>query len=251
MKNISAIGFDLFNTLIVIEPDTLVYAMQRMLKSLKESGFSLEESLYIKDYRNAASLYVAQAKKDGIETHNSIWVSHVLNNYGITIQPDDKRIGKAVDDYFSAFYDRVSIIPDTLETLKRLKEKYSLGLLSNFTHAPAAREILVRTGLAPCFDTILISGEFGYRKPHTVVFEELSKALGVEKERIIFTGDDPDPDIHGAFKAGLHPVWFTYIIDHDVPVIRGTIQSEVTEPEMEVPRASSWKQFMNILNAEA
>jgi putative hydrolase of the HAD superfamily len=251
MKDISAIGFDLFNTLIVIEPDTLVHAMQRMLKSLEESGFLINESSYIKDYRDAASIYVARARKDGIETHNSIWVSHVLNNYGIDILPEDKRIGKAVDDYFSAFYDRVSLIPDTLETLTTLKQSYSLGLLSNFTHAPAAREILIRTGLAPCFDAILISGEIGYRKPHAFVFEELSKGLGVKKEKILFTGDDPEPDIHGALKAGLNPVWFTYIIDQDVPVIRGTIQSEVTKPEIEVPRASSWKQFMTILNGEA
>lgn len=249
MKEIKAIGFDLFNTLIVIEPDTLVHAMQRMLKSLKGDGFAIEDSVYISDYRDAASLYVAQAREDGIETHNSIWVSHVLNNYGITIRPDDERIGKAVDDYFSAFYDRVDVIPDTIETLNLLKKQYTLGLLSNFTHAPAAREILTRTGLAPCFDAILISGELGYRKPNPLVFEELSKGVGVEKDKIIYTGDDPEPDIHGASKAGLNPVWFTYIIENNVPIIRGTIQHEIIEPEIDVPRVSSWKQFMGILSA--
>ncbi|MGD9160436.1 MAG: HAD family hydrolase [Desulfobacteraceae bacterium] len=249
MNDIKAIGFDLFNTLIVIEPDTLIHAMQRMLRSLKGNGFAIEDSAYIRDYRDAASLYIAQAREDGIETHNSIWVSHVLNNYGITIRPEDERIGEAVDEYFSAFYDRVDVIPDTIETLNLLKNRYPLGLLSNFTHAPAAREILIRTGLAPCFDTILISGELGYRKPNPVVFEELSKGLGVEKEKIIYTGDDPEPDIHGASKAGLNPVWFTYIVENNVPIIRGTIQSENVKPEIDVPRVSSWKQFMGILNA--
>jgi putative hydrolase of the HAD superfamily len=249
MNDIKAIGFDLFNTLIVIEPDTLIHAMQRMLRSLKGNGFAIEDSAYIRDYRDAASLYIAQAREDGIETHNSIWVSHVLNNYGTTIRPEDERIGEAVDEYFSAFYDRVDVIPDTIETLNLLKNRYPLGLLSNFTHAPAAREILIRTGLAPCFDTILISGELGYRKPNPVVFEELSKGLGVEKEKIIYTGDDPEPDIHGASKAGLNPVWFTYIVENNVPIIRGTIQSENVKPEIDVPRVSSWKQFMGILNA--
>jgi len=248
MTDIKAIGFDLFNTLIIIEPDTLIHAMQRMLKSLKENGFAIEESAYIRDYRNAASIYVARAKKDGIETHNSIWVSHVLNNYGIYILPDDERIGKAVDDYFSAFYDRVRVIPDSIETLTELKNRYSLGLLSNFTHAPAARELLKRTGLAPCFDTILISGELGYRKPNAIAFEELSKDLGVEKEYIIYTGDDPEPDIYGASKAGMNPVWFTYIIENNVPVIRGTIRSEIIEPDIDVPRVSSWKQFMTLIS---
>jgi putative hydrolase of the HAD superfamily len=249
MTDIKAIGFDLFNTLIIIEPDTLIHAMKRMLKSLENRGFSIDEQSYIKDYKNAASIYVAQARENGIETHNSIWVSHVLNNYGITIQPDDERIAKAVDDYFSAFYDRVTLIPETLETLMELKNRYPLGLLSNFTHAPAAREILKRTGLDSCFKTILISGELGYRKPHSIVFDELANGLGCKKGEIIFTGDDPEPDIHGASNAGLNPVWFTYIIDEKVPIIRGTIQSEVIEPEIEVPRASSWKQFLAILDS--
>ena len=249
MIDIKAIGFDLFNTLIIIEPDTLIHAMKRMLLSLKNSGFSIDEQSYIKGYKNAASIYIAQARENGIETHNSIWVSHVLKNHGITIRPDDERINKAVDDYFSAFYDRVNLIPETLETLMILKDRYSLGLLSNFTHAPAAREILNRTGLAPCFKTILISGELGYRKPHPIVFDELVKGLGVKNSEIIFTGDDPEPDIHGASNAGLTPVWLTYIIENDVPIIRGTIQSEVVQPDIEVPRASSWKQFMKILDA--
>lgn len=249
MNDIKAIGFDLFNTLIIVEPDTLIHAMKRMIKSLRGSGFVFEESSYIRDYRNAASAYVAEARKSGMETHNSIWVSHVLNSYGVDILPDDKRIGEAVDKYFTAFYDRVNLIPDTLETLTMLKNRYPLGLLSNFTHAPAAREILIRTGLASCFETVLISGELGYRKPHSYAFEELAKGLGVKKEEIVFTGDDPEPDIHGASIAGLRPVWFTYIIDRDVPVIRGTIQSEITTPDIDVPRASSWKEFLAILDA--
>lgn len=248
MKNIKAIGFDLFNTLIIIEPDTLVHAMKRMIKSLKGNGVSIDEPSYIRNYRNAASKFVSQARMDGKETHNSIWVSHVLKQYGLSIQPEDKRIAQAIDEYFSAFYERVNLIPDTIETLTALKKRYPLGLMSNFTHAPAAREILARTGLESCFDTILISGELGYRKPHPFVFEELARKLGVEKGKILFTGDDPEPDINGASKAGLIPVWFTYIIKHNVPVIRGTIQSEITAPEFDVPRASSWKQFLDILN---
>lgn len=248
MKNIRAIGFDLFNTLIIVEPDTLVHAMKRMILSLRNNGFSIDEKSYIRDYRNAASIFVGQARKDGKETHNSIWVSHVFKGYGQDIPPGDKRIGEAVDEYFSEFYERVSLIPNTIETLKKLKEKYTLGLLSNFTHAPAAREILERTGLAPLFDTILISGELGYRKPHPFVFEELAVKLGVEKKNILFTGDDPDPDINGAGSAGLNPVWFTYILENSVPVIRGTIQSEITEPEIEAPRAGSWEEFLELLD---
>jgi putative hydrolase of the HAD superfamily len=248
MPDIKAIGFDLFNTLIIVEPDTLVQAMKRMIKSLKDNGFSIDESSYIKGYRDAALKFIAEARESGIETHNSIWISHVFKENGLSIPPEDERIADAIDQYFSVFYEKVYLIPDTIETLTTLGEEYTLGLLSNFTHAPAAREILARTGLASCFDSILISGELGYRKPHPFVFEELTRKLGTEKENILFTGDDPEPDIIGALKAGLHPVWFNYVKENNVPVIKGTIQSETIEPEMSIPRASSWKEFMDILN---
>lgn len=249
MPDIKAIGFDLFNTLIIVKPDTLVKAMKRMIRSLKDSGFSIDDSSYIRDYRNAASRFVEQARKDGRETHNSIWVSHVFSSHGMSVPPEDKRIGEAIDQYFSAFYDNVSLIPDTIETLTMLKEKFPLGMMSNFTHAPAARKILERTGLTPFFDTILISGELGYRKPHSFVFEELARKLGIEKEKILFAGDDPEPDVHGAKRAGLNPVWFTYVKANNLPITKGTIQSGIIEPEIDVPRASSWKEFIAILNS--
>jgi HAD superfamily hydrolase (TIGR01549 family) len=246
MRNIKAIGFDLFNTLIVIEPDALIRAMERMIKSLIKSGISIDAS-FARDYRDAASLYVAKSRNDGIETHNSIWVSHVFNSYGIPTSPSDERIGLAVDEYFMAFYERVSLIPDTIETLTRLKREYPLGLLSNFTHGPAAREILRMTGLEPLFDAVIISGEVGYRKPHTQVFDALARELGVEKDAIIFIGDDPEPDIHGASQAGLNPVWFTYTLEKNMPVIKGTIQSEIDAPLIDVPRAASWGEFLSLL----
>ena len=250
MPNIKAIGFDLFNTLITVEPDTLVQAMKRMIKSLGDNGLSIDEPSYIKGYRNAASKFIAEARESGIETHNSIWISHVFSENGLSIPPEDERIADAIDQYFSTFYEKVHLVPDTLETLTALKEKYTLGLLSNFTHAPAAHELLKKTGLASCFDTILISGDLGYRKPHPFVFEELARKLGIAKKNILFTGDDPEPDINGSYKAGLHPVWFTYIRENNVPVIKGTIQSEPVDPDIDVPRASSWKEFLNILESQ-
>jgi len=42
MNHIRAIGFDLFNTLVIAEPHTLDEAMRRLVSSLRQSGFVLE-----------------------------------------------------------------------------------------------------------------------------------------------------------------------------------------------------------------
>ena len=247
MHNITAIGFDLFNTLITVETRTLVVAIERLIQSLRESGVNLEEEPFKRAYRNAAMKFVKSAREGGRETHNSLWISAALEEEGDPIPPDDARIGDAVENYFSAFYENVHPIPGTETMLDTLKGKYALGLLSNFTHGPAAREILKRTGLIAYFETILISGELGYRKPHPLVFRRLAEELDANENQILYIGDDLTPDILGAHRAGLQPIWTTYVQDNKIPMVPGMIQSDQEEPDFEVPRISTWHDLFSLL----
>jgi putative hydrolase of the HAD superfamily len=251
MNHITAIGFDLFNTLVTVEPRTLAEAMERLIQNLRKSGFSIEEEPFKKAYREKALYFVERARQDGRETHNRFWISAALDEEGHSITPNDPRIGEAVECYFSAFYDNTYLIPGTDAMLKALQDRYSLGLLSNFTHGPAAREIIRRTGLTPYFKTILISGELGFRKPHHIVFQRLIEDLGAHSEQILYIGDDPDPDIHGAKRAGLHPIWMTYVQDNRVPLLRGgLLQGNAERPDFDTPRISSWQDLFPLLDNE-
>lgn len=247
MKHITAIGFDLFNTLITVEPRTLNEAIDRLIRSLRQDGFSIEKETFSRAYREAALRFVERARQDGLETHNRFWISAALSDGATPIPPDDARISEAIEHYFSAFYDNCRLIPGTEEMLRTLEKRYTLGLLSNFTHGPAARKILELVGLNPYFKTILISGELGYRKPHPIPFQKLAEGLGAGKDHILYIGDDPDPDIHGAQSAGLRPVWTTYVRDHKVPLIPGTIHSKKERPDFEVPSISNWQDLFSLL----
>ena len=248
MNNVTAIGFDLFNTLITVEPDAVSDAMEILLRSLRQSGLSVEEESFKKVYTEMALKFVERARKDGRETHNSIWISAALTEMGNPIPPNDARISEAVEHYFSAFYDNSHLIPGTETMLNTLQNRYSLGLLSNFTHGPAAREILRRTGLDTHFKTILISGELGYRKPHPMVFQRLSEQLEAGKDQTLYIGDDPDADIHGAQGSGLQPVWSTYVRDNNFPKVPGMILGDKEKPDFEVPRISSWQDLISMLD---
>lgn len=248
MNHIKAIGFDLFNTLITVDPQALVVAIGRLMDSLRENGFTIEERAFKRAYREQAEQFVTRARQDGRETHNRFWISATLEEIGNRASPDDERIGQAVERYFSAFYDHIYLIPGTEAMLTTLRNRYSLGLLSNFTHGPAAREILRRTGLNGYFQTILISGELGFRKPYPYVFQKLSEGLEVPGDQMLYIGDDPDPDIHGAKGAGIHPVWMTYVRDNKVPLAPGLLLGEIMRPEFEVPRISGWDELLPLLD---
>jgi len=244
MPGTKAIGFDLFNTLLT----TLEEAMERLLLSLTMNGFPLEKTSFKDAYRESALRFIHEARLEGKETHNRFWIGAALLTQGYEVEPEDSRIAEAVNAYFSAFIGRCRLIPGTMDMLETLKDAYRLGLLSNFTHPPAVREIIDSLGLTPHFDAVLISGELGYRKPHPLVFQQLMRELDVSKEQILYVGDDPEPDIAGARQAGIRPVWFTYVRDKKIPIAPSITSMASQEPEGDVVRISEWADLFSLLD---
>jgi putative hydrolase of the HAD superfamily len=247
MNDIKAVGFDLFNTLITVERHALDEAESRLIRSLRQSGLSLENDGFRHAHREAALRFIKETQKDGRETHNRFWISAALKRHGYSVPPEDPRIASAVNAYFSAFLQYCHRVPGTREMLSTLKATYRLGLLSNFTHAPAAMEIIDVVGLTSFFDVVLISGALGYRKPHPFVFRKLIEQLGVEKHEVLYVGDDPEPDITGAQRTGLKPVWATYVRDRNIPLTPGVMSRSSQKADPSVPRICSWKELLSLL----
>jgi putative hydrolase of the HAD superfamily len=245
--DIKAIGFDLFNTLITADPGALKEAWRRLNLSLGQGGLALEQESFKKAYQEAALRFINETKADGRETHNRFWISAALTALGHEVPPEDRRISSAVEAYFTTFFDYCRPVPGTVEMLGKLKGLYRLGLLSNFTHPPVIKDLLERMGLGSFFEVVLVSGEIGFRKPFPMVFEMLVKKLGVEKTQLLYVGDDPESDVFGAQRAGLRPVWMTYVQDHNLPVVPGYISVNDDLPGPEIPRVSDWDEFLALL----
>ena len=57
--------------------------------------------------------------------------------------------------------------------------------------------------LAGFVDTLIISSEVGYRKPHPAFYAAACASLGLPTDRVLSVGDDPENDVLGAERAGL------------------------------------------------
>jgi putative hydrolase of the HAD superfamily len=248
MPPIRAIGFDLFDTLITVQGLGHQEALGRLLQALQAQGLAVATDTFVPVYRETAREFVTATRQDGRETHNRFWISAALYRVGQAVAPDDARITAAVEAYFSAFLDYARLLPGTPEMLAALKRTYRLGVLSNFTHGPAAKGILERLGLLSFFDVVLISGELGYRKPHPQVFQALWQQFDVPKDQVAFVGDDLEADITGAQAAGLQPIWTTYARLH-----RATLAPSPALPEVAngagpaVPMVASWHDLLSLL----
>lgn len=247
MDEIKAVGFDLFNTLITAEPGAVQEALGTLTRTLKEQGFHFTDEAFKHTYREAALEFIEAAHREGRETHNRFWISATLNRLGHSVEPEDSRIETAIEAYFAMFPSRCHLLPETERMLSGLKDRYRLGLLSNFTHAPAAVRIIQAVGLGAFFDVQLISGDLGYRKPHPTVFQRLVEQLGVEPREALFVGDDLDADVYGALRAGLKPVWTTVVRDQDIPAAQTLLPKSAEVAEDGIPRISAWSDLTDLL----
>jgi putative hydrolase of the HAD superfamily len=57
--------------------------------------------------------------------------------------------------------------------------------------------------LEACAQSLVISSEVGYRKPHPLFFDAVCNYLGLPAHQVLCVGDDSENDVRGAIRAGL------------------------------------------------
>jgi len=102
---------------------------------------------------------------------------------------------------------RLAAFPQTQEILAQLRTRYSLAVVSDAQTAYAIPE-LNRAGLVEFFDPIVISGDYGYRKPDPRLFRTALEKLAIGPEEAIFIGNDPFRDIEAARQVGMKTILF-------------------------------------------
>ena len=102
---------------------------------------------------------------------------------------------------------RLLAFPQTQEILAQLKTRFSLAVVSDAQSAFAVPE-LHRAGLADYFSPIVISGDYGFRKPDPRLFQAALNKLGIAPDEAIFVGNDRFRDILGARQVGMKTILF-------------------------------------------
>jgi HAD superfamily hydrolase (TIGR01509 family) len=106
------------------------------------------------------------------------WSRYMRENLGVPMAPEE--ISSLVVDRIVERYRRdLPLLPDAVETVRGLAERWPLGLASS-SNRPVIDLVLELTGLAPCFRISVSSEEVGRGKPAPDVYLEAARRLGVE-----------------------------------------------------------------------
>ena len=217
MVRFEAVFFDFGNTLWHF-PDPrsieriLDESVRRIDDAFSNSGFGLSVDLIrqvSEDLSKAVSV-AEQAADDGdLRSPDYVEIARqVVASNGKKLDRQSAERFWTVWNVGGQFLGR-RIHPDTYETLDWLRTGgYRLGAITNRAlGGPAFIDELRTLRLYDYFETVSISADVGYRKPHPAIFEYTLAEMRVVPEQCMMVGDRPRADIEGAKALGMTAVW--------------------------------------------
>jgi putative hydrolase of the HAD superfamily len=102
---------------------------------------------------------------------------------------------------------RLRLYPLVRQMLETLRPHVKLALVTDAQSAYARGE-LHQVGLLEFFDPIVVSGDHGFRKPDSRLFQMALDGMGVRAEKSMYVGNDMHRDIYGARQVGMRTVMF-------------------------------------------
>jgi FMN hydrolase / 5-amino-6-(5-phospho-D-ribitylamino)uracil phosphatase len=197
LSSVRAIAFDLDNTLWDVEP-VLVRAEARLYSWLQEHCPRITAHLSAEQMR-AARLELARR-----EPHNAHDFTY-LRTAALAAHAREHGYppgtAEQAFEVFLAARCEVSVLPDVLPGLQRLRARYRLASLSN------GNAELARIGIGGLFAVSLNARQIGAAKPDRRCFEHLAQQLGLAPAQLLYVGDDPVLDVEAARAAGFGTVW--------------------------------------------
>ncbi len=116
-------------------------------------------------------------------------------------RPDNALASHLNNVYLTHRFEDIELFDDVPPTLTALKEKYTLGLLSNGNSYPE------RCGLEDIFQFVIFSQDYGIGKPDPRIFKITAEKAGCAGNELLHVGDSIHDDVRGALNAGISCLW--------------------------------------------
>jgi putative hydrolase of the HAD superfamily len=127
---------------------------------------------------------------------------HVRLQFSALNLADDSKQRKMVESFCS---ESERVLRRNARLLGRLKDRYHLGLVSNFYGNVAT--LCEEAGLTPALDVILDSTLIGMSKPDPGIFRAALERLQLPAEEAVCVGDSFERDVIPARELGMKTIW--------------------------------------------
>jgi len=201
MPKLRTILFDVYGTLVDIHTnegrDEVFDMVSRFLEYRRVfiQGKELKEL-----YFDEINKQIARSREKHPEVDVARAFARVLSKRGGTTDRYLTMITMQL--YRSLCRDRMRLFDDTFRALTEFGKRYRLGIVSDaqrFFCKPELRALRVEE----FFDTVVISSDYGFRKPDPRLFHIALSVLDVPASEAAYIGNRYETDLVGAKRAGL------------------------------------------------
>jgi putative hydrolase of the HAD superfamily len=151
------------------------------------------------------------------------------------IVPNEKLLSELLAR-FRLGISRSKLFDDVIPTLKELKKKYTLCLLSNTDSFSA--QALRRHGLFSYIDHQCLSCDVGHIKPDPAIFELMLEKLNLNPSEVVMVGDNISDDLMPSSELGIR----TILIKRDQKFSRS--HTEVGEYPQTITKLADIRKFL-------
>lgn len=239
MRN-KGVFFDLFGTLLTYGNMSAAWSdwLSAFYKSLRKYGLSISKESLALRCDGFFTRSEPPSQDDGL-TILERRIQALCIDLGLKLT--SKEIQKTALAVLKAWQRHISLDPDALRVLQALKPEKTLALISNFDHPPHIYSLLSELGLDKFFNTLVISGDVGHKKPDPYIFSLALERTKLKGAEVVYVGDAFE-DAHGAHAAGIVPI----LIQRDRQDENRTIldfksNQQISENEPEVPTINGVK----------
>lgn len=202
--------FDFYNTLVSIRTDEhRQESWYDVCEFLEKRGMYAEPSRLISLYDEGWALLLDELSKTSgyayPEGDITYVYKHMANALGGELSESDAKTCALLARKQSVIH--YGLFDGTVELLRELKSRGAkLYILSNAQSAFTPYELGL-TNIADLFDGILLSSDYGCRKPDRAFFDILFKKYKLKKAQSVMIGDDISSDGKGAADFGIKYVY--------------------------------------------
>ena len=200
---------------------TLGDAAEGYKSAEKNSQEKLYKKLGIDKWDEYKELYREERKQHFARkdfSRKNVWIK-LCEHFNTPV--DNDFLNQLENEYWEFVKNAMKLFPEVLDVIKKLKEKYKLGMVSNSQKDGSTKALQndEYKKLEQLFDAIVIAGEGDIpAKPDPAPFKLILEKLGAKPDEAIFVGDDFKGDIEGSKNAGMTPVWLRhYSVERNWP----------------------------------
>ena len=207
---ITHILFDFFGTLVAYSPSRTEQGYERSYALIENMGCSIgyAEFLHLGDdiFASFEKQSLVHCREFSMMEACSAVLKALLKR-----SPSAEETAKFVGAYLADWNKGVRYVDKTVELIRSLSADYVLAIVSNTHHAQLVPDHLAAMRIDHLFETVVLSVEVGWRKPHPLIYQAAVDRLGVTASQVAFVGDTFEADFDGPRDFGMR----AFLIDPD------------------------------------